>query len=345
VEEALAVLERALALPRWIIAFSGGKDSTVLLDITLAFLDSSCSGNRCPDRVIVAYSDTLMEWPPLRRWALQVMRGAGSWASSRGLPVEFRVLQPAPGWSFLELIVERGYTAPSPMFRWCTNHLKARPAKRLVRSLGWEPRSTAVLTGVRLEESSSRRGRGCPLCRSAPGSAVPLVDYGIPVTPLASWSSDDVWDYLEGREPVWGGSFKPLLEIYGPQRRRNPPRFGCALCPLIKREDSAWQLAERGLLDPEAPRLAREWVSLYIRLSRVEPWKWREPREPRGRFRLPYGRLNWEARRLLLEKLLEYASRSPSLCEAVKPMLERLGLTCPGEAVEQRGEATLKPAG
>ena len=278
----------------------------------------------------MAYSDTLMEWPPLRRWALAVLGAAGAWAGRRGLPVETVVLEPAPGWSFLEAIVLRGYTAPSPMFRWCTNHLKARPARRLVRSLGWSRGETGVVTGVRLEESSSRRGRGCPLCHAPPGSRPPAVDYGVPVTPLASWESGDVWDYLESQRPIWGGGFDGLLEIYGPGRRLERQRFGCALCPLIKRDDSAWGLAERGLIDPEAPGLAREWVRLYLRVSRVEPWRWREPREPRGRYRLPYGRLKWEARLLLLERLLDYTGRSPSLCEAVEPMLARLGLKCGG---------------
>jgi DNA sulfur modification protein DndC len=326
--KAYSILERAAGLKYWLVAFSGGKDSTVTLDLVLRFLEGSYRGSGCPERVVVAYSDTLMEWPPLRRWALTVLEKVSAWAARRGLPVEAVILEPAPGWSFLEVIMERGYPAPSPMFRWCTNHLKARPARRFVRSRGWGRLETGVVTGVRLGESSSRRGRGCPLCTRAPGSSPPLVDYGVPVTPLINWPIEDVWEYLESGEAVWGGSFEALLNLYGPRRREDPPRFGCALCPLIKRGDSAWQLAERGLIDPKAPRLAREWVRLYIRVSRDEAWRWREPREPRGRFRLPYGRLKPEARRLLLKKLLEYTEESPSLCEAVEPMLKRLGLTC-----------------
>ena len=54
----------------WEIGYSGGKDSTALVTL-LAYLMASGQLPR-PKRVIVQYSDTGMELPPLRSSALQL---------------------------------------------------------------------------------------------------------------------------------------------------------------------------------------------------------------------------------------------------------------------------------
>ena len=154
VEEANRVLERASGADLWVVSFSGGKDSSVLLDLVVRFLMK-----RGGPEVAVVYSDTLLDWRPLREWALGVMGSLRILSERLDLPLKAFVLRPREGESFLEMVLERRYPAPSPRFRWCTERLKVKPTLRLIRSLRPGRNGVVMLTGIRYGESRERSGR------------------------------------------------------------------------------------------------------------------------------------------------------------------------------------------
>src|SRR5438046_2436278 len=84
--EEVQTLYRADSLP-WIVGYSGGKDSTAVLQLVwLALRELPASERRKP--LYVISTDTLVENPVVAAWvtrSLEIMRGA---AASEGLPIE-----------------------------------------------------------------------------------------------------------------------------------------------------------------------------------------------------------------------------------------------------------------
>ena len=61
----------AARMPVWVVAFSGGKDSSALLDLALRFLEVNSHNAGI---LVVAYSDTLLDPIPLRNYALGILK-------------------------------------------------------------------------------------------------------------------------------------------------------------------------------------------------------------------------------------------------------------------------------
>lgn len=341
------VLRAASRHPYWLVGFSGGKDSSVTVDLVARYLLGGCPGSPrrgCPE-VLVVYSDTLLEPPPLREYARGVVDALNRLARREGIPLEAAAAEPAPG-EDLPGMIARGYTPPSNRFRWCTKRWKLNPAKRaLLEWLGREPRpgELAVITGVRAEESALRARRAKRQSRgggSCPVGSCFRVPWGEGYAPLITWRSRDVWAYINSREPVWGAPhWRALREIYravGAEGSGGSLRMGCWSCTLVKR-DRAWPaLEEAGLIPAGSVAALKSWVQLWLHMARGEPEKYRE----RGG-RYGYGKLRVEARIELLSRLLEAYGRGAA--EVLEPIrgriveeLERLAGTVQAVAAAKR---------
>jgi DNA sulfur modification protein DndC len=327
VENSYKVLREALKEgDLWVVSFSGGKDSSVLLDITIRYL---LELKKNGPKVLVIYSDTLMDWPPIKKWTLAVLESLKVLSSKLSLPLQVKVVKPATGESFLEMVFKRGYPAPSPRFRWCTERLKIRPTLRFIKSIIKNEKQGKVimLTGIRHEES---RERGRYKSKGTKEGPFKIYNRIVAYAPLISWTLNDVWDYIENSEPVWRTpSWKLLIELYGPNRRKESLRFGCILCPLVRRDRSGERIVELGLVDIETYRSLRDWVKLYLLISRGDPNRWREPKRVISkRYKLPYGKLNKEAILILQKKFCEILKKSPSVRLLLKEQIERIADIC-----------------
>ena len=123
-EEALEFIREHEPPDGWFVAFSGGKDSVVLLDLV----------RRANVKHEAWYSATGIDPPELVRFIQRHYPGV-RWARPRK--------------SFYAFIPEKGF--PTRGCRWCCDHLKKIPTKK--------NNLRQRLTGVRAEESSMRAKR------------------------------------------------------------------------------------------------------------------------------------------------------------------------------------------
>src|SRR6516162_3524600 len=135
--DALLAEVRALYLADgfpWVVGYSGGKDSTATLQlvwIALAGLDPA----QRTKPVHVISTDTLVENPIVSAWvdkSLATMREA---AARLGLPVQPHRLTPNVEDTFWVNLIGKGYPAPRPKFRWCTERMKIKPSDEFISTV------------------------------------------------------------------------------------------------------------------------------------------------------------------------------------------------------------------
>lgn len=129
------------------VAFSGGKDSQVVLDIVSRVLH--------PDDYIVVFSDTTMELPP----TYETVERTKKEYQERYPGLKFYTVKPPkPAIEFWE-----DFGPPSRIHRWCCTVTKTAPFVNFIRELhygngGTKPPRILVFDGVRAEESTARSG-------------------------------------------------------------------------------------------------------------------------------------------------------------------------------------------
>ena len=114
----------------WIIGFSGGKDSTVLL--TLVWMSLQKLKDTIPDykfkrEIYVVCNDTLVENPIITSYVEDVLGYIEKSALEQNLPVKVKKTTPKLDESFWINVIGKGYPVPNNTFRWCTDRLKIRP--------------------------------------------------------------------------------------------------------------------------------------------------------------------------------------------------------------------------
>ena len=139
----------------WIVAYSGGKDSTLLIQLVwemLVELPPECRRRS----VHVVANDTLVESPMVidhLRKSVAVIRET---AKSTGLPIDVHVTKPAVDQTFWVNVIGRGYVPPTRNFRWCTDRMKILPTNRLIARLLARHQRAVLLVGTRRSESRTR---------------------------------------------------------------------------------------------------------------------------------------------------------------------------------------------
>lgn len=239
----------------WIIGYSGGKDSTAVLQLTwLAIAELPAERRRKTIHVIS--TDTLVENPVVAAWVQKSLNALKQKAQEIDMPFRPKLLHPELEESFWVNVIGRGYPAPRPQFRWCTDRLKIKPSNRFIRQVVTENGEAILLIGARKAESTARarvmarnqkhrvRDRLSPSATLAGCSIYTVIE---------AWSNDDVWMFLNIVDNPWfHGGNKALLGIYA---GANPDgecplvvdtstpscgdsRFGCWVCTLVDKDKS-----------------------------------------------------------------------------------------------------------
>ena len=238
----------------WVIGYSGGKDSTAALQLVwLALSDIPIEKRTKPVHVIS--TDTLVENPIVALWVSKSLSKMGEQAARQHLPLTAHRLTPRPENTFWVNLIGRGYPAPRPKFRWCTERLKIMPSTHFINSVVQKHGEAILVLGTRKAESAARarvmnrfeakRVRE----RLSPNGGLPN---SFVYTPLEDWTNDDVWMFLMQVANPWGFNNKDLLTMYqGASADGECPlvvdsstpscgdsRFGCWVCTLVEKDKS-----------------------------------------------------------------------------------------------------------
>ena len=209
----------------WVVAYSGGKDSTLLLQLVWETVAELPAEER-KRSVLVVGNDTLVESPLVIRHLRDSMAVIHKAAEKEGLPIETQITEPCIDQTFWVSVIGRGYIPPTRNFRWCTDRMKILPTTRILERITRDTKGSVLLVGTRRAESQNRQRtmdrRKVAADRMNPHGAVEGCRM---FAPLADLDDDDVWTTLMQRRPPWGGTHRRLITLY-----RNA---GGGECPLV----------------------------------------------------------------------------------------------------------------
>jgi DNA sulfur modification protein DndC len=288
----------------WVIGYSGGKDSTAILQLVWWAIAKLPAEAR-KKVVHVITTDTLVESPIVSAWVAASHERMREAAARQGMPFEPRMLYPEIDQTFWVNLIGRGYPAPRPMFRWCTERMKIKPSNRFIREVVRASGEAILVLGTRKAESSrrsatmTRHEANRVRERLSPNSKLPN---SLIFTPIEDWSNDDVWMYLMQVQNPWGYSNRDLMTLYAGASADNEcplvvdtstpscgnSRFGCWVCTMVERDRSM----EAMIQNDEQKEWMQPLLDLRNELDDVEREKregWREVRRMSGRVQLFNG--------------------------------------------------------
>lgn len=249
----IQTMYRADGIP-WVVGYSGGKDSSAVLQLVWMALEGLPDDAR-QKPVYVISTDTLVENPIVAAWVHNSLDKMGDAARAVGIPLTPHRLTPEVQNSFWVNLIGRGYPAPRPRFRWCTERLKISPSNKFIGDVVRANGEAIIVLGTRKAESAARnqvmtRLEGKQVrAKLSPNTTLPNAYV---YSPVADWSNDDVWTFLMQRRNPWGHNNKDLLTLYqGASADGECPlvidsttpscgdsRFGCWVCTLVSEDKS-----------------------------------------------------------------------------------------------------------
>ncbi|MGO4890403.1 DNA phosphorothioation system sulfurtransferase DndC [Anaerobacillus sp. MEB173] len=261
----------------WVVGYSGGKDSTVVVQLVFEAL-SELKSDQLQKKIYVISSDTLVETPLIISSINTTLMRIQDKALELGLPIETHKVRPETNKTFWASLIGKGYPSPRQKFRWCTDRLKIDPANRFILDKVSKFGEVVMVLGVRDNESHTRdqvlkshtiEGKALMRHSSLPNSFV--------FAPIRHFSLDDVWDYLLSYPSPWGNDNHELMALYQNSNSECPlivdkdikesagscgnSRFGCWTCTVVTKDKALIGFIENGE-DWLIPLLAfRDWLS------------------------------------------------------------------------------------
>lgn len=298
----------------WIIGFSGGKDSTMLLQVVWNAL-KRIEPALLTRQIYVVCNDTMVENPRIVKFINKTLERIQSEATKNSFPIIVYETTPKLDDSFWVRLIGLGYPAPNKFYRWCTERLKINPTTRLITEKISENGEAIILLGTRSDESSNRAAsikrhevKGQRLRKH------PLPNAYV-YTPIKDVKTAELWQYLNQVSPPWGGTHKELVTLYRNANSGDCPlviddttpscgnsRFGCWVCTVVNKDKSMEGLIDNG----------EEWmqpladIRYFLIETRDNPEKWRSKRRRNGDISENlWGPYTFETRVEILKRILK----------------------------------------
>ncbi len=312
----------------WVIGYSGGKDSTTVVELVYKMLLALPDWQRRKNVYIVS-SDTLIENPLIKIYLSKMNDMLGQAAIRDGLPIKSVMVTPPPDNSFWANVIGRGFPTPriNGTFRWCTDRLKINPSAEYIKEIiKKEGQEVVVLLGVRKAESIARKRRieGRELANRLMNRHETIPDAYV-YNPIVELTTEDVWDVLlriDGGKTPWGSNNNELVELYSGADGGECPfagksageqtqscgnsRFGCWVCTVVKDDKSLKGFIKSGHRELTPLADFRTWI---MEIRDID--EHREKKRRNGTVyetkdgEMGYGPFTWKARQMILKRLIE----------------------------------------
>lgn len=255
----------------WIIGFSGGKDSTVLLMLTWLALRKIKETIPAPFQlrrpIYVVCNDTLVENPIISSYVADVLEQIRKKAREEDLPIIVETTIPKLEDTFWVNVIGKGYPVPNTAFRWCTERMKIKPTARFITEQVDECGEAIILIGTRKAESATR-------ARSIKKHEIhgqrlthhTILKNTYVYAPIKELMLEEIWYIINKIPSPWGYDNSILFNIYMDASADDyecptvvtdkshgscgQSRFGCWTCTVVKDDKSMRSLINNG----------REWM-------------------------------------------------------------------------------------
>lgn len=249
----------------WIIGFSGGKDSTVLLTLTWIAMQELKEENVALNRnVYVVCNDTMVENPIIEEYVITVLDTIQKAAKEQQMPITVATTTPELEDTFWCCVIGKGYPAPNNSFRFCTEKMKIKPTSKFITDQVATDGEAIVLVGTRLSESQQReRSIRKHEIKGHRLSKHPLNANTYTYAPIKELMLEEVWWIINSIPSPWGFNNEILYRIYldasaddyecptvvtdDSHRSCGQSRFGCWICTVVKEDKSMSALINSGV--------------------------------------------------------------------------------------------------
>ncbi|MDD2285254.1 MAG: DNA phosphorothioation system sulfurtransferase DndC [Paludibacter sp.] len=250
----------------WIIGYSGGKDSTVLLTLVWLALQKIRNEKQVALKrpVYVVCNDTMVENPVIEEYVSNVLRTIQKAANEQQLPIVVKTTTPQIEDTFWCCVIGKGYPVPNNSFRFCTEKMKIKPTSTIITNQVAADGEAIILIGTRLAESQQRAKsikkhdiKGHRLSKH------PLNPNTYTYAPIKELMLEEVWYIINAIPSPWGFDNQILFKIYldasaddyecptvvtnDSHRSCGQSRFGCWICTVVKEDKSMSALIKNGV--------------------------------------------------------------------------------------------------
>lgn len=310
----------------WLIGYSGGKDSTLLVSLAFQAVSQIPPAERTK-KVYIITSDTMVENPIVKNYMHDSSKKIGEASKKQKLNIESHIIYPEAHQTFWSRVIGLGYPTPEPPgFRWCTERLKINPMNKFVEDCIKTNGEIIILLGVRKAESIAR-------ARSISDKEIAgyllnphnNINNAYVYNPLTEIENSVVWDYLLSGDSLspWGTSMKQLYSLYqgenlseeqsvlGEVDEKKLPvtgnsRFGCWCCTLVKEDKSLQSFISKGSNELIPLREFRNWLVAIRQDPNFRDTKRRNGTVyTKGNGEVGFGPFTLAARRIILKELLK----------------------------------------
>jgi len=264
----------------WIVGFSGGKDSTLVVQLVIEMLlFIAASDLKRPVHILC--NDTLVESPILTSFINKMLEKLKDFCEAVNLPINVIKTTPPIDQTFWVNLIGRGYPPPTRNFRWCTDRMKIEPTSNYIQTQVSEKGEVILLLGVRSAESANR-ANSIKKHKNLEGTRLnPHGDLKgcFVFRPIVDLTTNDVWQLLFQRPPPWGGTHRELVTLYknaqggecpliidksdAPSCGSSSSRFGCWTCTVVKKDKSMEGFVEAGHENLEPLLEFRDWLMVF----------------------------------------------------------------------------------